>query len=284
MIKLVAIDVDGTLLNSKESIDEKTKESIKKLNESGVKTVLTSGRVVSSLEYLGDILGFDNPMVGNNGAIIKLSKDKLYKSYPMDDELLARVIDFCKAHDFAYHFYDQDTFYSDKLTVRSLNHLAAETLPTGTRYQCDLVVAKDPIKIMKQRGHMANKVLIKDLENHRYGIKKSEEIIIENLKEDLYVTSSGYQSLEVMAPHVNKWEAVLELSQYLGINKEEIAAIGDSMNDLPMIRNSNLSFAMGNAHPSVKEIAKYTVNDNDSFGISQAAEIILTYNKENPSV
>lgn len=79
MIKLFAIDMDGTLLNSKDRINESSIEAIRKLNESGVKTVLCSGRVVTSLKVNNDILQTDNPMIANNGAVIKVNSKKSSK-------------------------------------------------------------------------------------------------------------------------------------------------------------------------------------------------------------
>ena len=87
-----------------------------------------------------------------------------------------------------------------------------------------------------------------------------------------------------MEPAVNKWNGILELADFLGIKVSEVAAIGDSFNDLPMISKSHLGFAMGNANDKVKKIASHKVSDNNSTGISEAANIILEYNKENPNV
>ena len=87
-----------------------------------------------------------------------------------------------------------------------------------------------------------------------------------------------------MEPNVNKWEGIKILANHLGIKSDELAAIGDSYNDLPMVENAHLGFAMGNGNEDIKEAASYVVSDNNSDGIKEAAEIILNYNKENPSV
>ncbi|WP_394268537.1 HAD family hydrolase [Anaerococcus nagyae] len=283
MIKLFAIDMDGTLLNSKNRINESSIEAIRKLNESGVKTVLCSGRVVTSLKVNNDILQTDNSMIANNGAVIKVNSKKVLSTHPLEDKHLKEIIDFCENHKFVYHFYDEDTFYSNSLDFDRLEHLKRDT-DYGLNYQCNINISEDPYKTLKQKDHNATKILIGCLAKHPYGEEKSVKIIENEFKDRLYITSSGWGSVEIMEPAVNKWNGILELADFLGIKVNEVAAIGDSFNDLPMISKSHLGFAMGNANDEVKKIASYKVSDNNSTGISEAANIILEYNKENPNV
>ena len=283
MIKLFAIDMDGTLLNANDDVNESSKKAIKKLNQSGVKTVLCSGRVMTSLEAINDRIETDNPMVANNGAIIKLNSKKILNTHPLEDEHLKEIIEFCNHHKFMYHFYDEDTFYSNRLDFNKLHHLRKDS-QYGLNYQCNIDISENPIQAMKEKGHSAMKVLIGSLFNHPYGEEKSVKIIQEEFNDKLYVTSSGMSSLEIMEPHVNKWQGILELIDFLGIKESEIAAIGDSDNDLPMISKSKLGFAMGNASDLVKNTASHIVSDNNSTGINEAVDLILEFNKDNPSV
>ncbi|WP_394018340.1 Cof-type HAD-IIB family hydrolase [Anaerococcus cruorum] len=283
MIKLFAIDMDGTLLNSEDKISPSTNEAIKNLNKSGVKTVLTSGRVMSSLIITSKILGIDNPMVANNGALIKLDSKKSLSEYPLEDVHIKELIEFCEDHKFIFHFYDEDTFYSNRLDEDRLKHLKLDN-DYGLNYQCNISITEDPYKDLKEKGKPAYKILIGCLNSHPYGEKKAVEIIKEAFADKLYVTSSGPGAIEIMEPHVNKWEGIKILADHLGIKSDEIAAIGDSYNDLPMVENAHLGFAMGNGNEKIKEVANHVVADNNSTGIKQAADIILKYNKENPSV
>ncbi|WP_297280669.1 HAD family hydrolase [uncultured Anaerococcus sp.] len=283
MIKLFAMDMDGTLLNSNNEVNASSKEAIKKLNESGVKTVLCSGRVMTSLENINAKLETDNPMVANNGAIIKLNSKKILNIHPLEDDHLKEVIKFCHYHKFMYHFYDEDTFYSNRLDFNRLHHLKKDS-QYGLNYQCNISISDNPFQVMKEKDHNAMKILVGSLIDHPYGEKKSIELIKEEFKDKLYITSSGWGSIEIMEPHVNKWQGILELIEFLGIKEDEIAAIGDSDNDLPMISKSKLGFAMGNANDVVKNTASHIVSDNNSTGINEAADLILKFNKDNPSV
>lgn len=283
MIKLFAIDMDGTLLNSYGKLSPATKDALQKLNESGVKSVLCSGRVATSIEYFNGLLELDNPVIANNGAIVKINKEKVLFSHTLKDQHLKELIDFCTEHKCIYHFYDEDTFYSNRLNQKGINHLLIDN-DYGINVQCYLNISDEPYQRLKERNKNAYKILVGNLKDHPYGEDKIVEIFNDRFGQDLYITSSGMSSIEIMEMGVNKWTGILELTDFLGISKEEIAAIGDSHNDIPMIEGAELSFAMGNANQALKDLAKYTVSDNNSSGIADAVDRILAYNKENPSV
>ena len=283
MIKLFAIDMDGTLLNSGGKLSPATKEALQRLNQSGVKSVLCSGRVATSIEYFNGLLELDNPVIANNGAIVKINKEKVLFSHPLEDQHLKDLIDFCTEHNCIYHFYDEDTFYSNRLNQKGIKHLLIDN-DYGMNVQCYLNISEDPYKRLKERNKNAYKILVGNLKDHPYGEDKIVEIFNDRFGKDLYITSSGMSSIEIMEMGVNKWTGILELADFLGISKEEIATIGDSDNDIPMIQGAELSFAMGNANQALKDLAKYTVSDNNSSGIADAVDRILAYNKENPSV
>ena len=166
MIKLFAIDMDGTLLNSNSDISEKNIEAIKELNQAGIKTVLTSGRVSSSVDYFNEKIGIDNPMVANNGAVIKLSNEEVLATHPLDDDELVNLLEFCDENEFSFNFYDSNTFYTNRLIIERLNHLKIQS-DYGMNYQCDIYVSSNPYKELKRRKHMANKMLISGLDSCR---------------------------------------------------------------------------------------------------------------------
>ena len=283
MIKLFAMDMDGTVLNSRGEIDQRNIEAIRKLNESGVKTVLCSGRVATSLEHFNKVLGLDNPVIGNNGAIVKINEDKILSMHPLEDDNLKDLIDFSQEHKCVYHFYDEDTYYTNRFNPKGLQYLLIDN-DYGYNTHCNLNVSKDPYADLKLKGHFGNKILIGNLGEHPYGRDKIVSMFEERFADYLYITSSSSTSIEIMEKGVTKWNGVLELINFLGINKDEIASIGDSYNDLPMLANAKLSFAMGNADETVKSHAKDVVAINDEFGVAEACEKILAYNKANPSV
>ena len=87
----------------------------------------------------------------------------------------------------------------------------------------------------------------------------------------------AYFYTEITNENANKWTAIEKLIEHLGIQKEEVVAIGDNINDEPMIRNAGLGVAMGNASPYIKSIAKKVVADNNSSGVAEAIKDILNW-------
>ena len=87
----------------------------------------------------------------------------------------------------------------------------------------------------------------------------------------------AYFYTEIKNENANKWTAIEKLIEHLGIQKEEVVAIGDNINDEPMIRNAGLGVAMGNASPYIKSIAKKVVADNNSSGVAEAIKDILNW-------
>ena len=133
----------------------------------------------------------------------------------------------------------------------------------------------NPLKELNNRKNTALKFQIfPDVE------KKEEKImVLEKVKElDLYATSSNDKVIEIMEKDVNKFNGISEIVSFLGIYKNEIAAIGDQDNDIPMLENSILSFAMGNSIEKVKEVCDYTVSTNENFGLVEAINIVLEEN------
>lgn len=283
MIKLFALDMDGTLLDSNHKVSNQVKNAIEKLNAGGVITVLCSGRVATSIEYFNKILGFDNPIIGNNGAVVKIDKDVILFGNKMDDQHLKDVIEFCEENHLMYRFYDEDTYYSNSLDFKALDHFLIER-DYGMNLQVNLNISNNPFEKLRERNRKAYKILISNISKHPYGVEKIYRLLKEKFEDKLYITSSGLDSFEIMEKGVNKWNGIIKLAEFLGINNDEIASIGDSHNDLPMLEGAFLSFAMGNADDFVKSRSKYIVSDNNSGGVVEASDIILEYNKENPSV
>lgn len=278
MIKLFAFDLDGTVLNSRSIIDKETIDAFKKLDENGIKFVFATGRVTTSVAYFMEKTGVDNPLVANNGAAIFLNKDTLLKESYIDTDILKMLRDFAKTRGLYYHFYDLNTYYSEYLVNARLKHLEKEE-DRGYGYQVNISISEDPIEQLSINNSKAFKFQI--FADGEKGFNKDDMIreLVDEFGEDLYVTSSGEYFIEIMAKNVSKWQAIMEIAQTLGIKKSEIAAIGDQDNDYPMIANAGLSFAVGNAIDSIKEVADYRVSNNDDFGVVEAIEKVLELNK-----
>lgn len=274
MIKLFAMDLDGTSLDNNSILRKETIDALKKLDENGIKFVFTSGRAMPSVRYLMSLTGVDNPFVTNNGALAMINKEKPIYTKGIEDKKIKELINFSENNELSYQFYDVDTYYSNRIRPERFNHLKKDS-KYGMNYQVNFSFSTNPLKELNNRKNTALKFQIfPDIE------KKEEKImVLEKVKElDLYATSSNDKVIEIMEKNVNKFNGISEIGSFLGINKNEIAAIGDQDNDIPMLENSILSFAMGNSIENVKEVCDYTVSTNENFGLVEAINIVLEKN------
>ena len=274
MIKLFAMDLDGTSLDSNSILREETIKALKKLDENGIKFVFTSGRAMPSVRYLMSLTGIDNPSVTNNGALAYINKEKIIYQNPLKYEEVEELIKFSEENKLFYQFYDMDTYYSNRIWPERFDHLENNSL-YGMNYQVNFSFSTDPLKELKLRKNSAFKFQIfpniKNPEEERKILEKVDLM-------DLYPTTSAFGMVEIMQKNVNKFNGLSEIGNFLGISKEEMAAIGDQDNDIPMLKNAGLAFAMGNAIDEVKEISDYTVSSNDDFGLVDAINIVLEKN------
>lgn len=274
MIKLFAMDLDGTSLDSNSILQEKTIDALKKLDENGIKFVFTSGRATPSVRYLMESTGIDNPLVTNNGALAFINKENLIYQNPLKYEEVEELINFSQENKLFFQFYDLDTYYSNRMCPERFNHLEKDST-YGMNYQVNFSFSIKPLKELKLRKNSAFKFQIFLDKNDSNKLST----ILEKVSEmGLYATTSSYGMIEIMQKNVNKFNGLSEISYLLGISKEEMAAIGDQDNDIPMLENVGISFAMGNAIDKVKEISDFVVSTNDEFGLVDAINIVLEKN------
>lgn len=278
MIKLFAFDLDGTVLDSNNMMNEETIKAFKKLDENGIKFIFATGRASASVAYLMEKTGIDNPFVANNGAISFLNKETILKETYLEIDILRKLKDFANARNLYYHFYDLNTFYSEYLVKEKLVHLE-KTESSGYKYQVNISISEDPVEQLMINQTKALKFQIFIDENLRGERDKIIEELKNEFKDDIYITSSADYLIEIMSNGVNKWQAILDIADTLGINNNEIAAIGDQDNDYLMVKNSEMGFAMGNATKSLKDIAKYIVKTNNELGVCEAIEKVLEFNR-----
>lgn len=274
MIRILAIDIDGTLLNSNSALETKTIEALRELEEIGVRIVLNSGRVFSSVMYYANQISKNPVIIANNGAILGTDYDNIIKSYPLEDDVVNRLYYLSKENKLDFHFYDLDTYYSDTFNERKLKHLLKNPNVDGD-YSVNLSISDNPLKDLTDKNHKAYKFQIN-------GASEDDEIvkiIKDEFNDKLYFTSSVNGVVEMMTKNVSKLETLREFARITGLKTSNIAAIGDGLNDYEMLSGSEISFAMGNGKDELKEIANYVVSDNDSGGIIEACEIIKEYNR-----
>jgi len=266
MYRLVAIDLDGTLLNSNKQISKENIRTLNEVIEKGVAVIVCSGRIFEGAKIFARQIGSRYPLVACNGAVVKdlASGEQLYGN-PLSREDCYKVIDICKRENIYYHVYIGDTMYTERLEYSALFYWNKNReLPENEQVSIKLV---DRMKeAIAHNNELASKIVV---------ISRNPESLL-SVREQMEaigsvdVTSSNFDNFEVVNKGVNKGNAVKFVGELLKIDKCETIAIGDNENDYSMIKYAGLGIAMGNAEKSIKEIADHVTLTNDENGVSEA--------------
>lgn len=286
MYKLMAIDLDGTLLNSYGEVSNATREALIKAKEQGTEVVLASGRPISSTESLAVELGVDNYLISGNGAAVYDIKNQevIYDRFLTKEQVL-NIAKLCEENSFFYNVYTEDEVIASSLNYNTLfyhkenikkieekrTHInivqnIAEYIEESEKEKFLKITVCDESKfifnsIMKKLKAI-NGIDVLDVE---YMSKKKIKSGTEDIDIQYYYT-------EITNENVNKWSALEFLINKLQIDRSEVIAIGDNVNDKEMIENANLGVVMGNSNPKMKELANVIVADNNSEGVKEAIE------------
>lgn len=284
MYKLIAIDLDGTLLNSYGLISEKNREAIKKAQENGVKIVLASGRTTNSVKSLAEELGGNEYIICGNGSLIyDLKKDEIIYDKFIDKNKALQIIQICEQNSIYYNVYTEDMVIAKTLDNNVLfYHQENSNKPDSKKTKINLVdniyeyvknlEGKNILKFtISDKSSIIFNSIIKKLRN----IKNIDVLDVAHMSRKMIKSGTEEVSLEyyyteITSENVDKWNAIEWLSEKLEIEKEEIMAIGDNINDKLMIENAGLGVAMGNSDPLIKEIADKTVANNNENGVAEA--------------
>ena len=274
--KLVCIDIDGTLLNSKHRITERTKDVILKAHKMGVHIVISTGRMYTDAEYYSNLIGVKSPVIASNGAFIKeknndavIYKDVLGENLSLSLLEIFRKHDvtpyYCTPHRFYYgNFMFKLFYFATKILGTRSNKLDAQYVYSWDQWKKILHDEKDDI--VKSEIIFRDPASIYELRNELKDIDELE--IVDSSKYNIEITRKG----------VSKGKAVERLAILYGVKREEIMTIGDSQNDITMIEYAGLGIAMGNSEDVVKQKADYVTDSNDNEGVANAINKFIIEN------
>lgn len=266
-IKLIAIDIDGTLVNTRKQITPKVKETIAKAKGQGIKIVITTGRPLSGAQQYLDELGLNHQdnqyIVSFNGAVVENTNGKVlfkrelgYQEY-IDLETIARKL---KLH---FHAVGLDRLYTAN---RDIGHY--------TIYNSRIVKIEVSYRTQEE---MAKISIIKCMyvDDPTYLDEKLKSPLFEQMRTRVTFSKTEPFYYEATAANTDKATGLKILCEHLQIKPEEVMALGDEANDLPMIKFAGLGVAMGNAVAPTKEAANEITADCDHDGVAVAIQKIL---------
>ena len=283
MYKLIAIDLDGTLLNSYGEITNKNKEAIKYAINKGVEVVLASGRDPQTMKRISIELGINNFLIAGNGACVyDIEQNKnIYENY-IEKEKALKIIKICKENTIFFNVYTTKGIVTETLNynVKVFNN-ENNYKPNNKRTNIEIVnniydyVEENELKILKIIICDESKIIFNNIIEKLKTLKGVEVLDVEHMSKKIIKTGTEeykieYFYTEVTNQNSNKWSSIQYLAGKLGIEESEIICIGDNINDLEMVKNAGVGITMKNSALEKQNIADYITEDNNSDGVGNA--------------
>lgn len=256
MIKLIAIDLDGTLFNSKSKISRENKKAISACRDMGIKVVITSAKPSLIVSKLAKMLNLTTPQISYSGALIIENYSKTIFELKIQPEVIKEAIKYCNewqkglvlGADDGLLYYDHEHPFLK--------------IVTGTGD-----------KIVKTADLMSPDILEKTIMLSISGYEEDgfEDYLKSKIKsKSVKIVRGSPFAILILNSSADKFFAVRKIMDMYGIKKNELMAIGDSNNDIEIIKFAAIGVAMGNSVEELKKAADYVVPDNDSSGVAFA--------------
>ena len=300
-IRLLVLDVDGTLSNSRHEITDATCAAVARVRSAGVRVVLATGRRYRDTLPVAARLGIDAPLITASGALVK---DPTTHATVLQAEfapgVMIRVLEEIVARGHEPILYTDSFAAGYDFHCRALGTPTAEAMASASPDLTQSAGWQAVAEYLSRNAHLAR--VQPDLharvpEGVFAGFTMGTRAQMEDLQEALHQACRGALSLHVIrspryrdwmcefAPAVTtKWSGVLALAGIWGIEPANICAGGDDVNDLPMIRGAGLGIAMGNAVPQVLAAADLVVATTDDGGIEEIAAAVLAASPQSASL
>jgi Cof subfamily protein (haloacid dehalogenase superfamily) len=258
--KLVAFDLDGTLVGRDLTLSQRVIDAVRRMREAGVAGCIVTGRMYRAAVTYARQLGFDAPIVCYQGAaVIDPSTDSILRDIPVPNDVVRSVIDTVERDRLHLQLYRNDEYYCEERNRFSDMYAR--------------IAGVQPIVVTSLRETFGYSQATK-------AIVISDPLVAEEYERTLrgafgeraYVTRSLPEFVEVMNPAVDKGDALKFVASHLGISTEEIVAIGDSWNDAPLLRAAGFAVAMGSAPQELRDVANAVVADVTADGVAEAIE------------
>lgn len=265
-IKLIALDLDGTLLDSRKRLSEANRQALSRCVENGIWVVPCTGRAVDGVpSEVKDIPGVRYAITTNGAVIYDMKEDAVMDTRMLPWELALEILNFLDVHHVMYDPYIDRRGITEP---RFFENLSAYGLSPELQKMVKMTRDIHPniIEYVKKSHKPVEKInlFFPDMEERAKLRAELEK------RDDILVTSSITNNLEINAPGATKGEAIHRLAAHLGIDVKQTMAVGDGENDFTMIRMAGVGVAMKNASIELQAAADYVTDTNDESGVASA--------------
>ena len=272
-IKLVALDLDGTLFDNSSHISERNLTAIRSITDKGIHVVISTGRPFEGIPF--DQIkgtGINYAITANGSGIYEISTGKCLYENAMDEELVTPILNFLLTRDIHMDAFIGGKGYTPVQCVETAQKL---TVPSSIKNY--IITTRTRLDIILQFIH-ENQLKVQNMTLNFYPAADGTLIDRETVRKFLVSNPSittvcgGYNNLEFTRADANKGVGLRKLAEILGVNPDATMAIGDTENDLAIIEAAGIGVAMGNATDAVKAKADYVTTSNTEDGVAAAIE------------
>ncbi|MEI5907438.1 Cof-type HAD-IIB family hydrolase [Bacillus spongiae] len=277
MLRIIAIDLDGTLLSSNQSIHEKNIEAIKTAQQQGDIVAIATGRALFDALHITEKYGLRVPIIAANGAQLFVNGFQLNEQY-INENTIYPLLQWLKEEKLYFQVYLSDKIVlsdlSDGYLTAQLRHVVTQNPLFDTDHFLNSIKAQQyqygleevPSPILPTTYPSIIKLMVVSPNT----TKLMEAKAFCHKLEGIEVSSSGSFNIEIMTSGIDKGTALHQLCEYYGISVKHTVTIGDNQNDIPMFKVAGKSIAMGNADDELVNMATYKTLTNDDCGVAYA--------------
>jgi len=267
-IKLVASDLDGTIISENNFINQSNLDAIDLMNSNNINFAICTGKSYSVSKELCSKCKATYGIFSNGSQIYNLKTGvPIYKNV-LDFDSIKNCFNIAKKYNLHVHAYSDNLLVTEKLQYLDLRNFKLQKLP-GFNF----IVVSDVLDYIQKNNLPIYQFVVSNtssLENVKNEILSSNNVSVMKIsKFGQYkdkILNKEYEYLSVIPFNTSKSTALNILGNYLSVNKDEIMAIGDNLNDVDMVKNSGIGVAVANAYSELKDVAKYTTKNNVSDG------------------
>ncbi|AVQ36975.1 Cof-type HAD-IIB family hydrolase [Staphylococcus kloosii] len=288
MIKLIATDMDGTLLNAAHEISEENIQAIEYAQSQGITVVIATGRAFYEANTPIAQTDLKLPYICLNGAEVRDESFNISSTSNLNRELIDRITDVLNRESIYYQIYTNIGIYTENpqrdldiyidIAERAGQQADVEKIKAGIQKRIDngtLKVVDNYDKIKDTPGEIVMKILAFDSDLEKID-RVSEELAQSG---SLAVSSSSRGNIEITHADAQKGIALQTIADRLKVDMSDVMAIGDNLNDVSMLERAGYSVAMANATDEVKATAKFETESNENSGVGKAImKLLKEYN------
>lgn len=259
MYKMIALDIDDTLLNDDLQITPETHEALKQAIEQGIIVTLATGRMFASAKQVAQQLALDVPLITYQGAYVRTLRDEtLFYERTVPSDAAQKLFEYTEKHHLHLQLYWNDTLYVKEDNEKVRHYVGVSGVSYVVEPDFQSIIDKPLIKMLIfEEAELLDRITPE---------------LRELLGDQVHITKSKPVYLEFMHAEATKGHALAALAQHYNCSMEQVIGVGDAWNDRELISMSGLGVAMGNAIDELKEIADFVTKTNNEDGIKHVLD------------